>query len=82
MLTGPKRGIALISPTYVEMDLKNKDHGGQDKELSKGILKIGGIANRNLDRCKVESRSLATRLSTVVVTYAVVPLAVEATIAI
>jgi hypothetical protein len=82
MLTGPKRGIALIDDVYVETDLKIKDHEGQDRELSKGLLNIKGRAGRNLDRCVVESKSLATRLSNVDVTYAVVPRAVEATIAI
>ncbi|GJM94317.1 hypothetical protein PR202_ga10955 [Eleusine coracana subsp. coracana] len=70
-----------MSDVYVEMDLKIKDHGGQDRELNKGVLNIKGIARRYLHECAAESKSLATRLSTVDVTYAVLPLAVEATIA-
>ncbi|XP_062229093.1 uncharacterized protein LOC133926932 [Phragmites australis] len=84
ILSGPKRGLVLLDPVYVEIDLKIKDHQGQEeKELSKGFLTIGGVANRVLSNySKVESRSLATRLSTVEVMYAVVNYAVEATIAI
>ncbi|KXG21083.2 uncharacterized protein LOC110430236 [Sorghum bicolor] len=83
ILTGPKRGIALISDTYVETNLKIKgDELQQDRELSKGILTIGGIARRLLKNCELESCSLATRLSTVDVVYAVVKDAVEATISV
>jgi hypothetical protein len=32
---GPKQGLALTGENYVEIDLKIKDHQGQDKELSK-----------------------------------------------
>jgi azurin len=79
-LTGPKRGLALISDDYVEIDLKIKDHQGQDKELSKGYLTIDW--HRVLDGCELESGSLSTRLSTVDVMYAVVKDAVEGTIAV
>ena len=82
ILTGPKRGLALISENYVEIDLKIKDHQGQDKELSKGILLIRGIERRALKRCEFESGSLSTRLSTVDVMYGVVKDAVEGIIAI
>ncbi|CAO2046137.1 unnamed protein product [Urochloa humidicola] len=82
ILTGPKRGLALINDIYVETDLKVKDHGGQDRQLSKGVLDINGIARRRLEKCEVESESLATRLSTVDLMYAVVKCAVEAAIAI
>ncbi|KAL6630615.1 hypothetical protein ACP70R_028466 [Stipagrostis hirtigluma subsp. patula] len=82
ILTGPKRGLALIDDDYVEVDLKIRDPQGQDRELSKGILTIRGMAGRSLKKCEVETESLATRLSTVDVMYAVVKLAVEATIAI
>ncbi|CAL4903273.1 unnamed protein product [Urochloa decumbens] len=83
-LTGPKRGLALVDDAYVEIDLKIKDDGEeqQDRELSKGFVTIDGIARRWLTDCVVESRSLATRLSTVEVVYGVVKDAVEATIAI
>ncbi|KAK3143895.1 hypothetical protein QOZ80_4AG0306350 [Eleusine coracana subsp. coracana] len=81
ILTGPKRGLLLLDDAYIEVDLKIKGHEGQeDKELSKGILSIRGIASRVLDNCEVESESLASRLSTVEVVYAVVKDAVEATI--
>ncbi|CAL4887383.1 unnamed protein product [Urochloa decumbens] len=82
ILTGPKRGLALINDLYVETDLKVKDPGGQDRQLSIGVLEIDGIARRRLEKCEVESRSLATRLSTVDLMYAAVKLAVEAAIAI
>lgn len=72
----------MISPSYVEIDLKIKDHQGQDKELSKGILPISGIERRQLEQCELESGSLATRLSTVDVMYGVVKDAVEGTIAV
>ncbi|CAL5023708.1 unnamed protein product [Urochloa decumbens] len=82
-LTGPKRGLALIDDAYVEFDLKIKGDGKHnDKELSKGFVIIDGIARRWLSGPVVESRSLATRLSTVEVVYGVVKDAVEATIAI
>ncbi|KAL6619824.1 hypothetical protein ACP70R_034963 [Stipagrostis hirtigluma subsp. patula] len=81
IMTGPKRGIASIDDTYVEIDLKIKDHREQkDKELSKGYVSIRG-ARRQLDKYVLESRSLDTRLSTVEVMYVVVKAAVEATIA-
>ncbi|CAD6273264.1 unnamed protein product [Miscanthus lutarioriparius] len=84
ILTGPKRGLALISDTYVEINLmiKGDDELQQDRELSKGILTIQGIARRWLKDCVLESCSLATRLSTVDVVYAVVKDAVEATISV
>ncbi|GJM94325.1 hypothetical protein PR202_ga10963 [Eleusine coracana subsp. coracana] len=82
VLTGPKRGLALVSNDYIETDLKIKDDQGQVRELCKGILTIRGIARRSLKKCEVESRSLATRLSTVDVTYGVLTKAVEGTIAI
>jgi hypothetical protein len=72
----------LIGENYVEIDLKIKDHQGQDKELSKGILSIPGIERRDLEQCEIESGSLTTRLSTVDVLYGVVKDAVEGTIAI
>ncbi|CAO2037296.1 unnamed protein product [Urochloa humidicola] len=82
ILTGPKRGLLLLDDNFVETDLKIKDHQGQDKEFSKGIVAIRGVANRLLEECKVERESLSTRLSTVNVLYAIVIDAVEATIAV
>ncbi|KAJ1264751.1 hypothetical protein BS78_08G025400, partial [Paspalum vaginatum] len=82
ILIGPKRGLALISENYVEIDLKIKDHQGQDKELSKGIIPIEGMERRDLEQCQLESGSLATRLSTMEVMYGVMKDAVEATIAV
>ncbi|CAN6226955.1 unnamed protein product [Urochloa humidicola] len=80
ILTGPKRGLALISEDYVEIDLKIKDHQGQDRELGKGFLTID--EPRNLEGRELESGCLSTRLSTVDVIYGVVENAVEGTIAI
>ncbi|PUZ63638.1 hypothetical protein GQ55_3G084100 [Panicum hallii var. hallii] len=83
ILTGPERRLLLLDDAYVEIDLKIRDPQGQeDKELSKGFLTIRGIAPRRLDKCVVESKDLATRLSTMEVMYAVVNNAVEATMAI
>ncbi|TVU18352.1 hypothetical protein EJB05_34442, partial [Eragrostis curvula] len=82
VLTGPKRGLALISNDYIETDLKIKDDQGKVREFSKGILTIRGIARRSLKQCKVESESLATRLSTVDVMYGFLIKAVEGTIGI
>ncbi|CAL5024309.1 unnamed protein product [Urochloa decumbens] len=80
ILTGPKRGLALMGDMHVEIDLKMKDLLGQEEELSKGFSTIRGIAGRHFDKCNLESQDLATRLSTMVVTYAVVHDAAEATI--
>ncbi|CAL4927875.1 unnamed protein product [Urochloa decumbens] len=54
----------------------------EERPLSKGILTIPGMERRDLTRCELESCSLATKLSTVDVVYAVVKDAVEATISI
>ncbi|GJN36356.1 hypothetical protein PR202_gb25205 [Eleusine coracana subsp. coracana] len=60
-----------------------KDEGGQeDKQLSKGVLTIRGIARRDLTECELETGSLATRLCTVSIMYSVVIATVEGTIAI
>lgn len=72
----------MVSSNHVEIYLKIKDHQGQDKELSKGVISISGTERRDLKQCELESGSLATRLSTVEVTYGVVVHAVEGTIAI
>ncbi|CAN6280945.1 unnamed protein product [Urochloa humidicola] len=83
ILTGPKRGLALISNTYVETNLIIKgDQNQEERLLSKGILTIPGMERRVLTRCELESCSLATKLSTVDVVYGVVKRAVEATISI
>ncbi|WVZ95755.1 hypothetical protein U9M48_041479 [Paspalum notatum var. saurae] len=82
IFTGPKRGLALLDDIYVETDLKIRDHKlGKDRELSKGMLSIRGTG-RTVMECLIETKSLATRLSTVDVTYAVVRDAVEATVAV
>ncbi|KAL6619637.1 hypothetical protein ACP70R_034776 [Stipagrostis hirtigluma subsp. patula] len=82
ILTGPKRGLMLLDDAFVEIDLKIKDHQGQEKELSKGFISISGITRRLVTKSKIERKSLATRLSTMEVMYAVVEGAVEATISI
>ncbi|CAL5097440.1 unnamed protein product [Urochloa decumbens] len=81
ILTGPKRGLALLDDNFVEIDLKIKDRQGQDRELGEGVVRIRAKTVVSLEKCKFESKSLATRLSTVDVNYAVVKGAVEATIA-
>ncbi|TVU18342.1 hypothetical protein EJB05_34432, partial [Eragrostis curvula] len=80
VLTGPKLGLAKIDDVHVETDLKIRDHQGQDRELSKGVLKLGYIGT--LTKLKVEIVSLATRLSTLDVLYGYVEDAVEGTIVI
>lgn len=82
ILTGPKRGLALwYDADYVQTDLWVKDRQGHCKQFSKGIVRIPGTANQVFDKCEPERVSLATRLSTVDVTYDVVECAVEATVA-
>lgn len=81
VLTGPKRGLALIRDMYVEINLSIKgDETQEDRQLSKGMLTIPGIDRRVLTKCELESCSLATRLSTMDVMYVGVKAAVEATI--
>ncbi|CAL4975985.1 unnamed protein product [Urochloa decumbens] len=88
ILEGPKRGLVLmLDGAFFEIDLKIKDirqkrvQRQRDRELSKGFVSINGI--RTLKKCEVESKSLATRLSTIEVTScAVVRRGVEATITI
>ncbi|CAN6181748.1 unnamed protein product [Urochloa humidicola] len=82
ILTGPKRGLALLDDIYAEIDLNIKDPLGQVRELSKGLFIIRGLGARTLKGSMVETNSLATRLSTVDVTYSVVERAVEGTIAV
>ncbi|KAJ1261096.1 hypothetical protein BS78_09G002000 [Paspalum vaginatum] len=83
ILTGPKRGLALsYRNDYVETDLWVKDCNGYCRQFSRGIVKIPGTATQNLDKGEAERVSLATRLSTVDVTYDVVKLAMEATVAV
>ncbi|XP_004954736.1 uncharacterized protein LOC101779523 [Setaria italica] len=82
-LDWPKRALGLLDDAYVEIDLKiTDDQGQEEEELSKGFVTIRGIAGRYLDKSIVESKDLATRLSTMEVKYAVVHEAVEATISI
>jgi hypothetical protein len=77
ILTGPKRGFALIDAIYIETDLKIKDAGKQkkDKQLSKGYVEMGSGS------C-MEGYTIDSMLSDVVVRCAVKECAVEATIAI
>lgn len=83
IVTGPKRGLALLDDIYFEIDLKIKGVGGQrDKQLSKGYLTLDGIQSRYLNEMAVDRRVLNTRLSKVAITYAVVKYAVEATFAV
>lgn len=83
ILTGPKRGLALMDDIYFEIDLKIK--GGRkrkDKQLSKGYVILDGIPYKLEKRMVVQKGTLDTKLSKVVITYAVVKYAVEATCAI
>ncbi|CAN6251585.1 unnamed protein product [Urochloa humidicola] len=83
ILTEPKRGLALIDAIYFEVDLKIKGGRGQkDKQLSKGLLTLDGRPVKLDDQIVTERKSLDSTLSKVVVTYAVVRRAIEATIAI
>ncbi|TVU18254.1 hypothetical protein EJB05_34343, partial [Eragrostis curvula] len=83
ILTGPKRGLALTSVIYFEMDLKIKSgQGKNDRQLSNGFLTLDAVARTSWDKMKVETDSLDTKLGVLEVTYAIVKRAVEATIAI
>ncbi|CAN6305210.1 unnamed protein product [Urochloa humidicola] len=83
LLTGPKRGLAVIGPVYFEMDLKIKnDQGQNDTQLSKGFLTLEGATRSPWDKMKLESNSLDTGLGNVELMFAVVTCAVEATISI
>ncbi|XP_066363710.1 uncharacterized protein [Miscanthus floridulus] len=83
ILTGPKRGLALCEDIYVETDLKVKDDLVQDRELSKGLISIRSASTGpSVTGYTLQTKSLATRLSTVDVTYTVVDRALEGTIAV
>ncbi|XP_021304066.1 uncharacterized protein LOC8067296 [Sorghum bicolor] len=83
ILTGPKRGLALAGDIYVETDLKMKDDLVQDRELSKGLIVIRDTPTGLFEKGYTsETKSLATRLSTVDVNYAVLNRALEGTIAV
>lgn len=76
----------MIAGTYIEIDLKIKDirknsiRRQRDRELSKGFVFIKGL--RALEKCEVERKFLATRLSTVEVMCVVVEHGLEVTVAI
>ncbi|GJM94324.1 hypothetical protein PR202_ga10962 [Eleusine coracana subsp. coracana] len=72
ILTGPKRGLSLISSTYLETDLKIKQQQEHQQAAAAG----------RCYNCELESCSLDTRLSTVDVTYGVIKGAVEATVSV
>lgn len=81
ILTGPTRGLVLLDSIYFEVDLRIKDDQGQeDRELSKGLCMIDGVYMGSSDESHVESDDLDSRLSTVEVEFAVVKVAVEATL--
>ncbi|TVU18347.1 hypothetical protein EJB05_34437, partial [Eragrostis curvula] len=84
ILTGPKRGLALIDGIYFEVNLKVKCGGRKhkDKQLSKGFLGLDGVPYISQDEIEVQRYALDTMLSQVVLTCAVDKNAVEATIAI
>ncbi|WVZ95778.1 hypothetical protein U9M48_041501 [Paspalum notatum var. saurae] len=71
ILTGPKRGLALISSAYVETNLIIKgDQRHGDRELSKGILEISGIERQVLK--KYELALLLTGLVLWIITKSLV----------
>jgi len=83
ILTGPKRGLALCGDIYVETDLKMMDDLVKDRELSKGVICIRSASTGpSVTGYTFQTKSLATRLSTVDVTYTVVDRALEGTIAV
>ncbi|TVT99670.1 hypothetical protein EJB05_54959, partial [Eragrostis curvula] len=82
ILTGPKRGLALIDAIYIEVDLMIKGEGKRkkDKQLSKGYLTLTGLARHFRDEMEVESYTIESMLSKVAVMCGVEKRAVEATI--
>jgi hypothetical protein len=84
LLTGPKRGLALIDAVYFEMNLMIKgDQGQKDKQLTKGYLAVAGAPRRDRDELKVESDSLDIgKHGTVELMFAAVDFAVEAAMSI
>jgi len=77
----------LLDDVFIEIDLKIRDVQQEgldqvmDRELSKGFVRIRGTS-RILEKSLVESKSLATRLSTVEVGCSVVKDGLEALVAI
>jgi hypothetical protein len=45
----------LLDDTYGEIDVKIKDHLGQDSDLGKGVFNIRGLAARSLTGSMVET---------------------------
>ncbi|KAJ1261097.1 hypothetical protein BS78_09G002100 [Paspalum vaginatum] len=83
ILTGPKRALTLTySVDFVETDLWVKDHQGHCRQFSKGFVCIPGTESQSCDKGEAERVSIATRLSTVDVTYDVIFRALEASIAV
>ena len=78
----------LLDDVFIEIDLKIRDVQQEgldqvtDRELSKGFVTIKGLSRRILEKSLVESKSLATRLSTVEVGCSVVKDGLEALVAI
>jgi hypothetical protein len=73
----------LCGDIYLETDLKMKDDLVQDRELSKGLISIRSASTGpSVTGYTFQTKSLATRLSTVDVTYTVVDHALEGTIAV
>ena len=67
----------------METDLKMKDDLVQERELSKGLITIRSTSTGpSVTGYTLQTKSLATRLSTVDVTYTVVDRALEGTIAV
>ena len=78
----------MLDDLFIEIDLRIKDvrqkgaQRGRDRELSKGFVTIKGLSRRILEKSLVESKYLATRLSTVEVGCSVVKDGLESLVAI
>ncbi|KAL6616782.1 hypothetical protein ACP70R_039052 [Stipagrostis hirtigluma subsp. patula] len=78
VLTGPSRGLTVVDNLFFEIDLKMRcDQEVDDIDFSQGRMHYN---NRGKDRSMVLMDKLATKLSTVRITFAPVERAVEATI--
>uniref|UniRef100_A0ACD5WAQ8 Uncharacterized protein n=1 Tax=Avena sativa TaxID=4498 RepID=A0ACD5WAQ8_AVESA len=81
ILTGPGRGLVLLDFIYLEINLKIKVDGKpQGEQISKGLLGIDGRVQPRDEKVKVESQTLKSWYSNVMVSYATILNAVECTL--